>query len=179
MKTLARSIAIVSFSALTACTTVKVSTDYDRLTTFEKFKTYGWAVSPKTQTFADAKVDAAIKSEVDQQLATKGVKKTDTKRPDLFAIYHFTAAHYTGPKYYTDWGQPGSAGYAGWDVTTQTTSAIEKGKPGALVLDFVDAGRRRLVWRSVTPQVLAGAKGDDLQRAKGAVKAALAGFPPK
>ncbi len=183
MKTPARFFVAVSSLALSACSTVKVSTDYDRLTTFDGYKTYAWAPRPKTQTVVNVGLDAEVRTAVDQGLGAKGLKKTDGKRPDVFVIYHFT-----GPgmdeKHYTDWGfapggGPGDGNYGGWAVKAQTDAAIDKAKPGALVLDFVDARRRNLVWRSVAPQVIEGAKGDDSQRTKGAVKAMLAGYPPQ
>ena len=179
MKTIGQLSLIVSTLALAACSTVKVSTDYDRLTTFDKYKTYAWAVQPKTQTVATPALDADLRGAVDQELATKGLKKAEGKKAELFAIYHFTGAAKAATKHYTDWGQPGSGFYNGWAVTTQTDAAIDQAKPGALVLDFVDARRQQLVWRSVQPLVVVGVKKDDPQRTKGAVKAMLAGFPPK
>lgn len=177
MKTIAQLCCIASTLALAACSTVKVSTDYDRLTTFDKYKTYAWAAHPKAQP-VNAKLEADVTGEVEQQLGTKGLKKTAGKTPDLFAVYHVTGAS-KNPKHYTDWGQPGSGFYTGWAVTTQTDAAIDHVKAGALVLDFVDARRQQLVWRSVTPQVVEPPKVDDPQRVKGSVKAMLAGFPPK
>ena len=176
MKTIGQLCFLISSLALAACSTVKVSTDYDRLTTFDKYKTYAWA---KTQTAANAKLDADVKGAVDQQLATKGMKKAEGKTADLYAVYHVTGAAKVDTKHCTDWGQPGSGFYRGWAVTTQTDAAIDHAKPGALVLDFVDGRRQQLVWRSVTPQVVEPPKVDDPQRVKGSLKAMLAGFPPK
>ena len=178
MKTLGMFSIIVSSLALAACSTVKVSTDYDRLTTFGKYKTYAWAAQPKTRPAA-AVVDDQVRGGVDQALAAKGLKKLNGKRPDLYAIYHVTESAKADTKHYTDWGQPGSGYYAGWAVTTQTDAAIDRAKPGALVLDFVDARRQQLVWRSVAPQVIEGPTGDDPQRVKSSAKVMLAGFPPK
>jgi Domain of unknown function (DUF4136) len=179
MKTIGQLCLIVSSVTLAACSTVKLSTDFDRLTTFDKFKTYGWALQPTTQTAANATLDTDLRGAVDQALTTKGLKKQEGKRPDLYAIYHVTGSAKGDTRHYTDWGQPGSGYYAGWAVTTQTDASIDRAKAGALVLDFVDARRRQLVWRSVTPQVIAGPKGDDPVRVQTAVKAMLAGFPPK
>ena len=179
MKTIGQLCFVASSIALAACSTVKVSTDYDRLTTFDKYKTYAWAVQPKTQTVANTALDADLRGAVDQGLATKGLKKADSKKAELYAIYHFTRASKADTKHYTDWGQPGSGFYQGWAVTTQTDAAIDRAKPGALVLDFVDGRRQQLVWRSVVPQVVKPPKMDDPQRIKGSVKAMLAGFPPK
>lgn len=182
MKTLGQLALVVSSLALAACSTVKVSTDYDRLTTFANYKTYAWAPHPKTHTVVKVGLDSEVRDAVDQGLAAKGLKKT-ARRPDVFVIYHFTGAAKNN-RYYTDWGfapdgEPGDGFYGGWAVATQTNAAIDKGKPGALVLDFVDAKRRTLVWRSVAPQVVEGAQGDDSQRTKGAIKAMLAGYPPR
>jgi Domain of unknown function (DUF4136) len=183
MKTLGQIFVVVSSAALAACSTVKVSTDYDRLTTFDSYKTYAWAPHPKTRTVVNVGLDSDVRGSVDQGLAAKGLKKTAGARPDVFVIYHFTGPT-KNERHYTDWGfapggGPGDGFYGGWAVPTQTNGAIDKGKPGALVLDFVDARRRSLVWRSVAPQVVEGAKGDDSQRTKGAIKAMLAGYPPK
>ena len=179
MKTIGQFSLVVSSLALAACSTVKVSTDYDRLTTFDKYKTYAWAAQPKPPAAVNAALDADLRGAVDQELATKGLKKAEGKKADLYAIYHVTASAKADTKHYTGWGQPGSDHYAGWAVTTQTDAAIDHAKPGALVLDFVDARRQQLVWRSVVPQVAVPPKVDDPQRVKGSVKAMLAGFPPK
>ena len=179
MKTIGQLSFVVSSIALAACSTVKVSTDYDRLTTFDRYKTYAWAAQPKAQTPANAALDADVKGEVDRQLATKGLKKAEGKTADLYAVYHFTSSAKAETKHCTDWGQPGSGYYAGWAVTTQTDAAIDRARPGALVLDFVDGRRQQLVWRSVVPQVVQPPKLDDPQRVKGSLKAMLAGFPPK
>ena len=177
MKTTGQLCIVVSSLALVACSTVKVSTDYDRLTAFDKYKTYAWAAHPKAQQ-VNAKIEADVTGAVDPQLGAKGLKKAVGKTPDLFAVYHVTGAS-KDTKRYTDWGQPGSGFYRGWAVTTQTDAAIDSAKPGALVLDFVDGRRQQLIWRSVMPQVIEPPKTDDPQRTKGAVKAMLAGFPPK
>ena len=176
MKTIGQLSLVVSTLALAACSTVKVSTDFDRLTTFDKYKTYAWA---KSKTPANAALDADVKGETDRQLATKALKKSEGKTADLYAVYHITVASKADTKHCTDWGQPGSGYYAGWAVTTQTDAAIDHAKPGALVLDFVDGRRQQLVWRIVMPQVVEPPKLDDPQRVKGSVKAMLAGFPPK
>ena len=176
MKTIGQLCFLISSLALAACSTVKVSTDYDRLTTFDKYKTYAWA---KPNAPARPALDADVQSGVDQELATKGLKKVAGKTADLYAVYHITGATGADAKHCTDWGQPGSGHYAGWAVTTQTDAAIDHAKPGALVLDFVDGRRQQLVWRSVMPQVVEPPKMDDPQRVKGSVKAMLAGFPPK
>ena len=180
MKTPGQLLLVVSCLGLAACSTVTPSTDFDRRTTFENYKTYAWAPEPKTQTALGAKLDEELHGAVDRELATKGLKKIEGQRPDVYIIYHLTAAQKGDVKHYTDWALPQGGGYyAGWAVTTQTDAVIDHAKPGALVLDFVDARRRQLVWRSVAPQIVERPKMDDPQRVNGAVKAMLAGFPPK
>ena len=180
MKTPGQFLLVVSCLALAACSTVTPSTDFDRRTTFENYKTYAWAPEPKAQTALGAKLNEELRGAVDRELATKGLKKGDGKQQDVYLIYHITAGPKADAKRYTDWGLPQGGGYyAGWAVTTQTDALLDQAKPGALVLDFVDARRRQLVWRSVAPQIIEGPKKDDPQRVKGAVKAMLAGFPPK
>ena len=178
MKTPCQLLLAVSCLALAACS-ITPKTDFDRRTAFENYKTYAWAPEPQSQTAA-AKHDEEIRGAVDRELATKGLKKSAGKQPDVYLIYHATAGPKADAKHYTDWALPQGGGfYAGWAVTTQTDATIDLAKPGALVLDFVDARRQQLVWRSVAPQILERPKLDDPQRIAGAVKAMLAGFPPK
>ena len=179
MKTPGQFLHAVSCLALAACS-ITPKTDFDRRTAFENYKTYAWAPEPKSQTALGAKLDEELRGAVDRELATKGLKKGDGKQQDVYLIYHINSAQKADAKHYTDWGLPQGGGYyAGWAVTTQTDAVIDHAKPGALVLDFVDARRQQLVWRSVAPQIVERQKMDDPQRVNGAVKAMLAGFPPK
>ena len=77
MKTPGQLLLVVSSLALAACSTVTPSTDYDRRTTFENYKTYAWAPEPKSQTVATPKLDEELRGAVDRELATKGLKKIE------------------------------------------------------------------------------------------------------
>ena len=57
MKIIGQLCFIVSSIALAACSTVRVSTDYDRLTTFEKYKTYAWAQQASASGIAGVTVE--------------------------------------------------------------------------------------------------------------------------
>jgi hypothetical protein len=182
MKTPGRLLVVVPFF-FAACASLTVSTDYDRNTKFANYKTFAFAAEPKTQTLAGPAVQAAIHDAVESELSAKGFAKAAAK-PDFYVVYHITEPQKADVQHYTDWGfgaggRPGYGFYGGWPVSpkTYTVLDLEPYKSGALVLDFVDARRSQLIWRSVSSSVVGPTK-QNADAAALAVKELLAKFPP-
>ena len=126
------------------CATVyDVKYDYDKQTDFAALKTYDWMEVP-----AEAGIDTLtierIKKAVDAELMDKGLKRTSDD-PD------FLIAEHTGSEekvQVNDWGY--GYGHHGrywggyWGPRNVTTYAYEE---GWLILDFVDAESKNLIWR--------------------------------
>jgi len=168
---------------LAACTTITPKRDFDRNASFDRYKTYSWAIEPNTLPPINPAVDQAIHSAVDKGLADRGYTKAEGKTPDIYVVYHVTSVQKTDVRHYTDWGfgttyRPGYGFYVGWPGNPVTYSVLDQDKVGALILDFVEVRRNQLVWRGVASSAIGEKGGDNASRAGQAVKLLLAEFPP-
>jgi hypothetical protein len=164
---------LLGIAALSACSGITTSSDYDKGTNFSKYKTYAWKDVHPTQ---NALVENRIKSAVDSVLASKGLKKVDAS-PDLWVVEHTHLTKETQvDTYNTGWGYGWRWGY-GAGMTTSTVSQIPVGN---LVVDLVDAGEKQLVWRGTASKALdSSATAADREKSTNeAVQKMFAGYPP-
>ncbi len=131
----------------------KIKVEYDKSTDFSKFKTFALDSNPAP---AKPMLRLAILAAVQDDLLKRGLKQV-SDNPDIYiqvygAIDSDVSANYTDPIYgsaipplnygITMWyGIPG----------TVTTVVIHKGQ---LVVDVIDAARKRLIWRGIAQQKL-------------------------
>lgn len=156
--------------------------NFDKQANFSDFKTYKW-VTLKGSTPVNDLMDRQIKASIDDELAKKGLKKSDADTADLYVGYQAaigTEKQFTS--FDSGWGYgPGWYG-GGWynsggGITTGTTSTIYVGQ---LVLDMYSSGQKALVWRGTASKTLdERAKPDKQQKnlAK-AVTKLLKNYPP-
>jgi len=163
---------LVSFlTALTmSCSSIyDVSYDYDMQSNFTGLKTYDWLAIPKGIKI-DTLIQDRIKNAVNTELERKGLRMTSDE-PDFLISMHAGKEEkvtYTdhGYRYGTYWHGPRYSKF--------------KYQEGTLVLDFVDASSKKLIWRgtakgfvdsNMTPE-----KRDKLVNE--AVQKTLENFPP-
>jgi len=157
--------------------------NFDKNTDFSKFKTYKW-VQMKDAVKVDALLDKQIREAFDNELATKGLTKTDADSADLYMGYQAgigTEKQFTS--YNSGWGYgPGwySGGWygGGGGMTTGQTSTIYVGQ---LDVDMYDSANHDLVWRGVASKTIdPKAKPEKQQKnlAK-AIKKLLKNYPPQ
>ncbi len=174
MKALRGSLLLAAAFALAACSTLEVSTDYDKAADFTKYRTYTWG---KAEEIKNTIVKKRIESAVDQQLASKGLKKVESG-PDLAVFVHPRLSKETQVNTYsTGWGY-GWGWYGGMGTTTSTVQEIPV---GTLVVDLVDVQRKELVWRGVAKSQLdSEASAEQRQeRLDDAMKQLFASYPPQ
>jgi hypothetical protein len=131
--------------------------NFDKSANFASFKTYKW-VELKDAQKIDSIRDGEIKQNVDAQLATKGLTKTDADPADLYIGYQaaigsekqFTSYN-TGWGYGPGWGGGWYGGGMGGGMTTGQTSTIYTGQ---LALDMYDSKNHDLVWRGVVSKTI-------------------------
>jgi hypothetical protein len=151
---------------------------------FSKFKTYKWVDIPGAQKVNQI-VEDQLKSTVDEELAKKGLKRTDADTADLFIGYQaavgqekqFTSFN-SGWGYGPGWGGGWyGGGMGGMSTTTGTTSTIYIGQLG---LDMYDSAKKDLVWRGTASKTLdPKAKPDKQKKNLGkAVAKLLKNYPP-
>jgi len=170
------------FAAVAAgCSSMEFNHDWDRDADFAAYRTYAWLNVPTTAV-GDAQaarskntlLDKRIKSAVDGEMKNRGFS-IDTESPQLLAVYHVGVQDKVNV---TDWGYRYSYDYYGWggrniDVYQYTE--------GTLILDFIDAQTKELVWRGAATATLADNPTPEKAEARiqQAVDGILAKYPPK
>lgn len=167
--------------AVAGCATspLTVTSDYDTTADFAALQTFDWM--PATGNAAgDELLVKKIRSTVDAQLQAKG-RKLATDNPDFLIGMELSGKTTYG-------GSTGVGMSVGIPVGKSGTVSVGGGKSkprekkeGVLVMDFVDAKTKSLVWRSTAMVgVNPSASPDEKQQKINEVIAAmLATFPPK
>jgi hypothetical protein len=175
---LAAMIAVVLAPALLLAQ--KVSYDFDKSANFSAYQTYAHKDGTKVgQPLIDDRIVAAI----DNALAAKGFKKSDT--PDVFVVYHVAfdkekdistfSSGYGGGYGPYGWGWGG--GMAGGTSTTQVRDILI----GTLVIDMADAKKGQVTWRGMgVKEVDTQAKPEKRDKSiTSAVNKIFKNYPPK
>jgi hypothetical protein len=173
-------LAAVVVLSLAGCSSVDITTDYDRSMDFATLKTYDWmstsasAVTANQQAamFQTSIVNKNIKNAVNEQLKTKGLSQ-DTANPDFYIVSHLgTQEKVNVTNYGYGYGRWGAYGGGGVDVQQYTQ--------GTLILDFISAKTKELVWRGVASGALAQNPSPEQaqQKINDVVQAMLTEYPP-
>lgn len=155
---------------LSACTTtqrVSVSTDYDKSTNFQQYRTYDWFQDQPTgerdktgtyDTFADRRLRTALEAE----LTRKGFTRTATN-PDLKIAYDITVKTEQRADPTTAFAPGFGYGYSYWYGYRYNYGFNRFGpgyfnttqyRVGTILIDFVDAKANELIWRGVGESVV-------------------------
>ncbi len=166
---------------LAGCSSISVNYDFDPGADFTTYKTYAWIRQPTNVSGNAAQAQAQsdlvgkrIMNAVDGAMSVKGFTMTDD--PQLLAVYH------TGVQdkvEVTDWGY-GYGAYGGWYGGGGGVDVYQY-QQGTLIIDFVDAVSKELVWRGTAQGVLADSppSPDEMQeRINNVVGKLLQNFPP-
>jgi hypothetical protein len=178
-------LALVVVVGLVGCSTLKVSTDYDRAADFAKYSTFSFLRSTeiKSELIKD-RIEGAITT----QLTAKGLKLVQGNA-DLLVAYHARVDKQTQldtTTYGYGWGGGwggyyGPGAYGGYGGMGTSTTTVREIPVGALFVDLVDAGAKKMIWQGVASDTLdPRATADDKDaRVNNAVKQMFAHFPPK
>jgi hypothetical protein len=148
---------------------------------FSKYRSFKW-VPIKGAEQLDQIADAQLKAAIDEELAKKGLSRTEAEKADLFVGYQVSLGQEkeittfdSGYGYGPGWGGGWYGGGGG--ITTSTTSTITIGQ---LDLDMYDPVAKQLVWRGTASKTLdPKAKPDKREKnlRKGVAKL-LKNYPP-
>jgi len=178
-------IALVS-AWLTGCSTLTVHYDYNQQIDFSRYKTYDW-LPPHTDVKVDSLNHQRLVAAVENTLAEKNIHKNPAE-PDFLIATHFgkekrinisdwgysyaPTSLYTdyGYRYYDRYGYPISGGISVYEYEL-----------GTLIIDFIDAKSKQLIWRATAKSVITPASTPEKQTEKinNAVKEILQSFPPQ
>ena len=160
-------------AALASCSTITVSTDYDRKADFASYSTFELrsGESMKNRLMRE-RIEAALARE----LEARGLVRT-AGRADLWVSAHVRMSNekqIDTTRFGYGWGR---WGYWGGGVAT---TRVRKVPVGTLIVDIVDAREKQLVWQGVASDAIdAGASADERDRMVNAMVAKmLADYPP-
>lgn len=163
---------LVALILAAGCSSVSVSRDFDPTFNFGQLRTYGFI--PITPESGLNDIDAnRIAAALDSELGAKGYQKSES--PDFLVAVHFGAQEKMqidsyGYGYGSGWYGRGGGGMTAYQYTQ-----------GTLIIDFVSAASKSLVWQGVGKGVL----GENLtpekkaSRINEAVAQIVDQFPPR
>jgi hypothetical protein len=175
-------LSLVAFAV--SCASVYVDYDYDPGYDFSKLRTYDWLPIPDKARVNELTIKN-IQYFADQQLAAKGLRRSSGD-PDFLIAIHGTKEQRVDVQEYGYaygsgfYGRP-RGGYPG--RTGPRHAEYRRGvdvyeyQVGTLVMDFVDAEKKELIWRgTATGETDTRFSREDIQMA---VTKILENFPPK
>lgn len=166
------------FLALIGCAGLTVDTDYDAGFDFTRLKTFDWA-APGPDAAVDELVEKRLRSAVNNELQSRGYRLS-SEAPDFLVSMLVTTQTSTA-------GSVGVGASVGIPIGRGVVSVgggksePRVKKEGTLVLDFVDANSRSLIWKGTASAALKGSLSPEEQQARitHVVAEMLSQFPPK
>ena len=156
------------FSA--GCLAQDVTYNFMPGTDFSKYRSYKW-VAIEGGAHPNQIMDQEIRQDIDSQLASKGMTKTDSDKADLYVGYQVAVDQ---EKQWNAWGM----GRFGGGMGSATSSTISN---GTLVLDLYDPGTKQLVWSGRASKTLDPSSNQEknMKNLDKAMTKLLKNYPPK
>jgi hypothetical protein len=129
-----------------ACATTFVNYDYDKEYDFSGLKGYDWMIMPQ-KVRADEFIVKRVKSALSRELDKRGIKQAPDN-PDFLIALHGSRE---SKVQVTDWGY--SYGRFGRYIGGPRIDVYQY-EQGTLIIDFVDAKTKEMVWRGVASRVI-------------------------
>ena len=167
---------IIALIFLTACQSVRVVTDYDKVAFFKSYKTFG---------FHKEGVDRAEISDLDKRrilkaiettLLEKGFTKSDT--PDLLVNF-FTKEKQQVNIYNNNFNSFGWGMGWGWGPYFGSQYNVSNSTQGTLYIDLIDTNRKELIWQGIGRGNLTTSVKHKDERINTFVASILEGYPPE
>lgn len=169
---------LIALGIFFACSTVKVTSDYDREANFTAYKTYAFTKEAEELPVGDINRKRVLDA-VTTELAAKGFTKSD--QPDVWIDLKVTAQQKESTTATTS--SPYGAGYGyrwggGFSTTTINT---EQYVEGTLFVDMIDVSKKQLVWQGRAVGTLDPDASAEKREANinAAVKQVFTKYPPK
>ncbi len=176
---------VVLAAALAGCSSLKVNTEYDPTAPYASYKTYAWLQTPPGPEQAPAIRNPIVREQVvaavDRELAKKGFARVSPDaNPDLLVSVHGWAQSRVEV---TNYGYSYGGAYAYGPYRPMPVTAgvdVRSYTDGTMLLDFVDAKVKKLVWRGTASDTFSSPDLDAVKRSVDeAVRQLVASYPPK
>ncbi len=172
--------ALVVAAVAVSCTPFRVAYDFDPSADFGALRSYAWlpGLQPPTgdPRVDNSIVDSRIRAAVDTRLAAMGYAKDFPERADFLVAYHAAVAEKIDVETIDRYYGPGPR----WAGVVVTDTVVTEYEEGTLLLDVVDRGSRKLLWRGSVQARLdrQASPAERSGRVQVAVDEMLARFPP-
>jgi len=180
MKILVNGMIILSLAVLalmTACSSMKIATDYSEETDFKQFSTFKYVDSDQnlaaTYNLQHQRVVEAIK----QEMVSEGYSEVATN-PDVFVTY-FAGIDKQVILHSTGMAHGRGRGWHGGTMMATSTTSSQTIKTGIIDIDIWDAGADLLVWRGQVSDALSGNPDKTADSIKRGVNKVFKEYPPK
>ena len=165
--------------ALTACSSMKVQTEWDKAANFKSYQTYAWITQPpgpeQAPAARDPRIREAVINGIDSALASKGLKKVEVDQsPNLLVAVHGWAVNRIDVRTY---GYTyGPTPYGMYPTLATPGVDVRQYRDGTMIIDLVDASTKQMVWRGTATDSFN--PGAEAKTAAQAVQATLKEYPP-
>lgn len=160
---------------LSACSSVRVNSDYDNRVDFSQYKTYAFHKKGIDRVQISELDKKRILRAIDNALAQKGMSKSET--PDLLInIFTKEREQIDVNQFNMGWGYGWGWGWNPyfWGGNTYVTSSTQ----GTLFIDLIDAKKKELVWEGQGVGILTENRREKEKQINEFVAKILAQFPP-
>jgi hypothetical protein len=161
-----------------SCSSVRVSSDFDRTAGFASYKTYGFTPEALSMPLDDINRNRLLKA-VETELAAKGFTKSDN--PDVLIDLNIKAEKQMTATA-TNTGGYGYGHRYGWGGGFSTTTIdYDTYVDGTLFIDMIDVSKKQLVWQGRGTKTLDpdASQQKREQNINYAVKQIFMKYPPK
>ncbi len=174
---------LVAASLFSSCETpVTVATDYDRAAHFGGYRTYALTPPTQGQTMSPTS-EAALHDAVRAALNGRGLTEAPAQKADLDIVRQVFVQQKTSMEQWTHWGYGyhgswpyGYGHYGMWSGAPVSYIDVQQYAEGTLILDFVDAHTKKLVFRGIGKAVVEGPEAN-AGKIREAVDKMVAGYP--
>lgn len=135
---------LMVLSLLSSCSSITVSSDYDRDANFASYKTYAFTQEAYQLPVGDINRKRLMDA-VASELALKGFTPSD--QPDVLIDLKITAQQKESATAYNTGGYGAGYGYRWGGGFSTTTINVEQYVEGTLFVDMIDNSKKQLVWQ--------------------------------
>jgi len=136
---------------LAACSTVKISSDFDKSVNFSAYKTYAYTKEAEQLPINDINRKRVLQA-ISEELAKEGF--TQSEQPDVWIDLKVllkekeTATSTTASPYGAGYGYRWGGGFSSTNIN------VERYLEGTLFVDMIDVSKKQLVWQGRAVSIL-------------------------
>ncbi|CDF80537.1 conserved hypothetical protein (DUF4136) [Formosa agariphila KMM 3901] len=165
---------------VSACSSIKVASDYEKGTTFEQYKTYAFYKTGIDKAEISDLDKKRILRAIETEMTNKGFVKSEN--PDIL-ISIFTKAREEINIYNNNnmgWGPYGYGwGWSPYYYNNFNNTSVTSSTEGTLFIDLIDASKKELVWQGVGSGYLTENMNKKEERINEFVGKILENYPPE